>query len=173
MQGSKNTARLDPWAGAGLAHTLAARCRAFLAPFLAALDQQVDRRLARTAAATVAALVRHRNRPQALLLSELGAYLAGPRHAPAGTKRLVNLVHSPRWSADTIEAYLRQRAGAVARAEAAQRPLPNPRDPRRPLVVAFAARPVRLQLREEPLWLVVAGCAARAAAAPNWSRGAC
>jgi hypothetical protein len=40
---------------------------------LTALDRQVDCRLVRTAALTVTALVRHRNRPQALLLSELGA----------------------------------------------------------------------------------------------------
>ena len=122
MRGSRNAARLDLLAGAGLAYTLTARCRAFLAPFLAALDRQVDRRPVRTAAAAVTALVRHRNRPQTLPLSELGAYLAGPPHAPAGTKRLANLVHSPRWSADAIEAYLRQRAGAVARAEAARGP---------------------------------------------------
>jgi hypothetical protein len=94
------------------------RCRSFLAPFLAALDRQVDRRLVRTAAATVTALVRHRNRSQALLLSELGAYLAGPRHAPAGTKRLANLVHSRRWSAEVIDTYLCQRARTVACAEA-------------------------------------------------------
>ena len=105
-------------AGARLARSLTERCRIFLTPFLAALDRQVDRRLVRTAAATVTALVRHRHRSQALLLSELGAYLAGPQHAPAGTKRLANLVHSRRWSADLIDTELCQRARTVAHAEA-------------------------------------------------------
>src|ERR671939_271669 len=110
MQRSKCGGRRRTGAGARLARALSRRCRAFLAPFLTELDRQLDRRLVRTAAATVAALVRHRNRPQALLLSELGAYLAGPQHAPAGTKRLANLVHSRRWSADAIDAYLGRRA---------------------------------------------------------------
>jgi hypothetical protein len=35
-------------------------------------------------------------------LSELGSYLAPPFHAPAGTKRLSNLLRSPPWQADLI-----------------------------------------------------------------------
>src|SRR5687768_5112375 len=109
---ARPSASCDParTGGAKLARSLTRRCGTFLAPFLTALDRQVDRRLVRTAAATVTALVRHRQRSQALLLSELGAYLAGPQHAPAGTKRLANLVHSRRWSADLIEADLCRRA---------------------------------------------------------------
>ena len=98
------------------------RCQGFLAPFLRALDAAVDRRLVRTAGAAVQAIVRHRNRPQALLLSELGAYLAGPQHAPAGTKRLANLVHSPRWSAGLIEQFLHMQAAALVAREAARVP---------------------------------------------------
>jgi hypothetical protein len=37
-----------------------------------------------------------------------------------------------------------------------ERSLPNPRDPTRPLRIAFAARPVRLVQRDEPVWLVIA-----------------
>ena len=37
--------------------------------------------------------------------SELGAYLTDPEHAPAGTKRLANLIHSHKWQAHDIEAY--------------------------------------------------------------------
>jgi hypothetical protein len=45
-----------------------------------------------------------------LLLSELGGYLASADHAPAGTKRLSNLLHSPKWQSSQIETYLWQRA---------------------------------------------------------------
>src|SRR5262249_23525754 len=63
-----------------------------------------------------------RHRALALLLSELGAYLAGPEHAPAGTKRLANLLHSPRWEADVIARYLLAQGGAQVGAEAARVP---------------------------------------------------
>ena len=71
------------WSEARLAAALTERCRTFLQPLLEELDVYLDRRLVRTAAATVTALVRHRDRPQALLLSELGAYLAGDRNTPS------------------------------------------------------------------------------------------
>jgi hypothetical protein len=112
---------LDPerLAGGPLAQLLAQRCEAFLQPLLVQLDAHVDCRLVRTLAHSVLALVRHRNRALALLLSELGAYLTGPEHAPAGTKRLANLLHSPRWQADQIAQYLLQQGCAQVAAEAA------------------------------------------------------
>lgn len=103
-----------------VAEAAAARCWQLLRPLLRELDARLDVRLVRTLANAVVALVRHRNRPQALLLSELGAYLAGPRHAPAGTKRLASLLHSPRWQATRIAAYLLDRGRAVVAAEAAR-----------------------------------------------------
>jgi hypothetical protein len=39
-----------------------------------------------------------------LLLSELGGYLLGPDQAPAGTKRISNLVHAADWSDADINA---------------------------------------------------------------------
>jgi hypothetical protein len=84
----------------------------FLSPLLCQLDEKLDLRLVRTFANTVVALVRNRNRSLALLLTELGALLVGPAHAPAGTKRLANLVHSDRWDASLIEDYLLKRAKA-------------------------------------------------------------
>jgi hypothetical protein len=110
------------WSEARLAAALTERCQTFLQPLLEELDVYLDRRLVRTAAATVTALVRHRDRPQALLLSELGAYLAGPQHAPAGTKRLANLVHSPRWSAEVVAAHLLARAQTFVTLQAAADP---------------------------------------------------
>src|SRR5215831_11984815 len=109
-------------AGSPLATELAQRCGAFLHPLLVQLDAQLDRRLVRTFAHSVCALVQHRHRALALLLSELGAYLAGPEHAPAGTKRLANLLHSPRWQAADLAAYLLEQGRAQVAAAAAQGP---------------------------------------------------
>ena len=112
----------DPLAGGPLAAVLAARCVAFVHPLLVQLDAHLDCRLVRTLAQSVVALVAHRHRPAALLLSELGAYLAGPEHAPAGTKRLANRLHSPRWQAAEIAAYLLEHGRAQVAAAAAQVP---------------------------------------------------
>ena len=83
---------------------------AFLFPLSTLLDARLDRRLVRTFVATVAAIIRWRNRPHGLLLSELGGYLSSPAHAPAGTKRLSNLLRSPKWSASLIADWLWQQA---------------------------------------------------------------
>jgi len=82
----------------------------FLTPLLGPLDTRLDRRLVRTFVGTVEAIVRFRNRPHGLLLSELGAYLLDPAHAPAGTKRLSNLLRSAKWSSQLIERFLWQQA---------------------------------------------------------------
>ncbi len=89
-----------------LADTTATQCFVFLKPFLKQLDKILDLRLVRTLANTVTSIIRHRQGSTALLLSELGAYLADPEHAPAGTKRLANLIHSDRWQATLIDNYL-------------------------------------------------------------------
>jgi hypothetical protein len=109
-------------AGGPLAAQLAARCVAFVHPLLVQLDAELDCRLVRTLAHSVVALVQHRHRALALWLSELGAYLAGPQHAPAGTKRLANLLHSPRWQATAIQAYLLEQGRAQVGAAAARVP---------------------------------------------------
>jgi len=90
----------------GLAHNVTDKCLIFLKPFLKQLDHILDLRLVRTLSNTVTAIVRHRGRSTALLLSELGAYLMDPEHAPAGTKRLANLIHSSKWKAQAVENYL-------------------------------------------------------------------
>jgi len=89
-----------------LANSVSVKCLTFLYPFLKRLDRTLDLRLVRTLANTITAIVRHRQPATALLLSELGAYLTDPEHAPAGTKRLANLIHSPNWQAKAIEDYL-------------------------------------------------------------------
>jgi hypothetical protein len=47
-----------------------------------------------------------------LLLSELGAYLSSPHHAPAGTKRLSRLLHAPGWSSHLIEHFRLPASGS-------------------------------------------------------------
>jgi hypothetical protein len=91
---------------ARVATDLGAQLVAWLAPFLAPLDAHLDTRLVRTCVLTLQALLLFRHRAQALLLSELGAFLLDPEHAPAGTKRLSNLLRSPKWSADLIATFL-------------------------------------------------------------------
>src|SRR5262245_60885690 len=95
-------------------HPLASQVRqrllAFLAPLLGTLDQQLDRRLVVTFVETLQALLVWRHRNLGLLLSELGSYLAAPGHAPAGTKRLSNLLRSKNWQPDLIASYLWDQA---------------------------------------------------------------
>jgi hypothetical protein len=95
-----------------LACALQERLQHFLGPLLLELDEQIDRRLVRTFAATVQAIVQLRNCASGLLLTELGSLLLSPEHAPAGTKRLSNLLRSPKWSGEIIAAFLWQRAHA-------------------------------------------------------------
>ena len=78
-------------------------------PLLVGLKQKVDRRLVQTLLGLVMAILLHRHRNQGLVLSELGGYLLEPDHCQAGTKRISNLLHSPKWAAALIEDYLWQR----------------------------------------------------------------
>jgi len=86
------------------------RLSAFLSPLLFRLDAQVDLRLVRTLLSAVEAILVFRNRSSALLLSELGGYLDTPEHAPAGTKRLSNLLRSKKWQSRLIADYLFEAA---------------------------------------------------------------
>lgn len=82
----------------------------FLLPLLILLDRAIDVRLVRTFAQTVQVLIEVRNQAQGLLLSELGGYLLTPDKAPAGTKRLSNLLHCSKWASGLIEQFLWQQA---------------------------------------------------------------
>lgn len=92
----------SPAVALALEHELAQ----FLAPFLTWLDTQLDKRLVRTVLTSIVAFVEWRNRAHGLLLSELGGYMLDPAHAPAGTKRLPNLLRSPKWEASASTRYL-------------------------------------------------------------------
>lgn len=67
------------------------------------LDAQIDKRLVNTFWDLFSIILMFRNRAMGLLLSELGGYLAGFEHAPAGTKRISNLLRSKKWSSELIE----------------------------------------------------------------------
>jgi hypothetical protein len=95
---------------AALARTLSERLQQFLDPLLEELDKVLDKRLVRTFAGTIRAILQHRNPACGLLLSELGGVLLSPEHAPAGTKRLSNLLRSSRWEGQQISKYLWSRA---------------------------------------------------------------
>lgn len=55
------------------------------------------------------ALLSFRDRINSLLLSELGGYVNGPQHAPAGTKRISNLLRNTDWSCKDIQQDLLQK----------------------------------------------------------------
>ena len=105
MQLQYSTAPADLQASPDVAQHLAAQLEAFLHPLLLWLDASLDKRLVRTFLHTVQAILQFRHRAHGLLLSELGAYLLSPAQAPAGTKRLSNLLHSPKWAASLIERF--------------------------------------------------------------------
>src|SRR5689334_1868271 len=86
----------------------------FLMPFLLRLDEMLDKRLVRTLLQCLVAIIRLRNNPQALWLSELGASLQGydgyAQSAAAGTKRVGKLLRSVKWQACVIDGYLLEKA---------------------------------------------------------------
>lgn len=89
---------------------LRAQLHSFIAPLLQQLDEQIDRRLVRSFGTALQAILQLRSRASGLLLSELGAYMLTPDRAPAGTKRLSNLLRSPKWHYSLIEEYLWAKA---------------------------------------------------------------
>jgi hypothetical protein len=88
------------------AEVLGDLCYQFVRPLLRQLYKKMDRRLVQTLLDLMMVIVMHRHRSHGLLLSELGGYLMGERQAPAGTKRISNLIRSERWGQGEIENYL-------------------------------------------------------------------
>lgn len=89
-----------------VAAALGQRLAGYLAPVLQRLDATIDQRLVRTFFALVEVIIQFRHQSYGLLLSELGGYLVDPEHAPAGTKRLSNLLRCRKWSHQVIEQFL-------------------------------------------------------------------
>ncbi len=94
---------------------LAERLAVFLAPLVSSLDAQLDKRLVQTFVRLVQVIISFRHATHGLLLSELGGYLLSPAQAPAGTKRISNLLRSGRWTYHLIERFLWLRAQAFVK----------------------------------------------------------
>lgn len=101
-------------AGQPLSQELAQWLEIYLSPLLVLLDRWLDKRLVRSFVQCCVAILRFRNSKQGLLLSELGSYMDGYQgvsvKAPAGTKRVGNLIRSLKWSWWHIDEYLLQEA---------------------------------------------------------------
>ena len=86
----------------------------FLMPLLLRLDEVLDKRLVRTLVQCLVAIIRLRNTPQALWLSELGSSLDGydgdAASAAAGTKRVGKLLRSITWTVGLMDRYLLEKA---------------------------------------------------------------
>jgi hypothetical protein len=82
------------------------RLEGFLGELIGWLDEKLDKRLVRTFLGLIQVILIFRDRPNGLLLSELGGYLLNPDQAPAGTKRISNLLPSCRWGYGLIERFL-------------------------------------------------------------------
>lgn len=89
---------------------LQTKAQYYLQPLQQQLLAQIDKRLVATFTTLFASILLFRNSKMGLLLSELGGYIAGYAHAPAGTKRLSNLLRSKKWEASLIDAFLFKRA---------------------------------------------------------------
>ena len=89
---------------------LANQIETFVSPLLVTLDKRRDKRLVRRFLRTLVAILTFRHSQDGLLLSELGGYILSPDKAPAGTKRLINLLRSSGWSGWIIGRFLWQRA---------------------------------------------------------------
>src|SRR5690242_2801358 len=102
-----------------ISQELAQLLETYLSPFLLLLDTLLDKRLVRTFVQCCVAILRFRNSKQGLLLSELGSYMDGydgiSVSAPAGTKRVGNLIRSLKWSVLHIDRHLLEEADKEVR----------------------------------------------------------
>ncbi len=87
-------------------HFLLRQSNSYLSPVTRILDAQIDSRLVSTFYNLFVTILMFRNRAMGLLLSELGGYICGFDRAPAGTKRISNLLRSDKWGADLIDDFL-------------------------------------------------------------------
>jgi hypothetical protein len=94
-----------------LSQEVAKRLEDYLAPLVTRMNALLDKRLVRTFVALIEVIISFRGYRHGLLLSELGGYLMPPGQAPAGTKRLSNLLHG-QWSYKLVETFLWQGASA-------------------------------------------------------------
>jgi hypothetical protein len=90
------------------------QANSYLSTFEEVLIGLIDKRLVQTFFDAFVSIILHRNRDKGLLLSELGQYICGSSHAPAGTKRLSNLFRSKNWKSEDIANEQLKRAVSYA-----------------------------------------------------------
>ncbi len=73
------------------------------------LCSKIDKRPVRTFFDLFITIIMFRNRVMGLVLSELGGYICGFDHAPAGTKRISNLLRSNKWGSSIIDGFFFER----------------------------------------------------------------
>ena len=73
------------------------------------LDKVLDKRLVLTFLQVLEVILVFRHTSYGLLLSELGGYLSGWAHVPAGMKRIGNLVRHRRWDAGLVAAFIHRK----------------------------------------------------------------
>lgn len=88
---------------------LQAKAHQYLQPLQKQLLDRIDKRLVATFATLFSSILLARNSKMGLLLSELGSYITGYAHAPAGTKRISNLLRSKKWQPTLIDAFFFER----------------------------------------------------------------
>ena len=102
---NKSTSPIQQKAGSFLLHQV----EKYTHSVQKALDAQIDKRLVRTFFDLFVTILLFRDRAMGLLLSELGGYICGFDHAPAGTKRISNLLLSKKWNASLIDSFFFDR----------------------------------------------------------------
>ena len=102
---NKVSSELEQKAG----HFLLRQSESYISPLTQVLDSQIDSRLVSTFYNLFVTILMFRNRSMGLLLSELGGYICGFGRAPAGTKRISNLLRSKKWSSAIIDDFLFSR----------------------------------------------------------------
>ena len=90
-------------------HFLLRQTGSYLDSLLEDLDRQIDSRLVSTFYNLFVTILMFRNRAMGLVLSELGGYICGFDHSPAGTKRISNLLRSKKWRSSLIDTFLFNR----------------------------------------------------------------
>jgi hypothetical protein len=114
MQAKYDTTQEKEQEGQELSQEIAQVLEEFLLPLLLVLDRLLDKRLVRRVVQCCVAILRFRTRRHGLLLSELGSSMDGYQavavSAPAGTKRLSNLLRWLKWSILQIDQFLLREA---------------------------------------------------------------
>jgi hypothetical protein len=87
---NNSTSPIQQKAGSFLLHQVGR----YTGPLLESLDAQIDKRLVDTFFNLFVTILMFRNRAMGLLMTELGGYICGFDRAPAGTKRISNLLRS-------------------------------------------------------------------------------